>query len=84
MNNFASPSFWKAYEKLPKRIQILADKKFKIVKENPRHPSLHQKKVGDYWSVRIGKRHRAVAVEVENDLLWFWIGTHSGYDKLLK
>ena len=84
MNHFASPSFWKAYEKLPKQIQILADKKFKIVKENPRHPSLHQKQVGDYWSVRIGKRYRAVAVKMEKGLLWFWIGTHSGYDKLLK
>jgi mRNA-degrading endonuclease RelE of RelBE toxin-antitoxin system len=84
VNHFTSPSFWKEYEKLPKHIQELADKNFEILKENPMHPSLHLKKVGNYWSVRVGKKHRAVAIEMEEGLLWFWIGTHAGYDKLLK
>ena len=84
MNYFTSPSFWKEYEKLPKHIQELADKNFEILKENSMHPSLHLKKVGNYWSVRVGKKHRAVAIEMEEGLLWFWIGTHAEYDKLLK
>ena len=84
MNHFTSPSFWKEYKKLPKHIQELADKNFKILKENSMHPSLHLKKVWDYWSVRVGEKHRAVAIEMEEGLLWFWIGTHAGYDKLLK
>jgi hypothetical protein len=62
----------------------LADKNFEILKENSMHPSLHLKKVGNYWSVRVGKKHRAVAIEMEEGLLWFWIGTHAEYDKLLK
>ena len=69
---------------LPKHIQKLADKNFEILKENSMHPSLHIKKVGNYWSVRVGNKHRAVAIEVEEGLLWFWIGTHAEYDNFLK
>ena len=84
MIHFASPSFWSAYETLPSSVQCLADRNYAILKENPKHPSLHFKKVGRYWSVRIGIRYRALAVEVEDGLLWFWIGSHSQYDKLIK
>ncbi len=84
MNHFTSPSFWNDYEKLPKHIRELADKNFEILKENSMHPSLHLKKVGGYWSVRVGKKYRAVAIKMEEGLLWFWIGTHAEYDKLLK
>ena len=83
MRHYANPSFWECYEKLPKRIQDLADKNFALLKENPQHSSLHLKKVEQYWSVRVGKKYRALAVEMEERLLWFWIGTHAEYDKLL-
>ncbi len=81
MKHFASSSFWDNYEKLPRSIQELANRNFDLLKKNPRHPSLHVKKVGQYWSARVGKRHRALAVEIEDGLIWFWIGTHSDYDK---
>lgn len=84
MKHFTSPSFWELYERLPENIKELADKNYKLLKENPHHPSLHLKKVENYWSVRIGKRYRAIAVEVEMGLLWFWIGTHAEYDRFLK
>jgi len=74
MNHFTSPSFWKEYEKLPKHIQELADKSFDILKENSMHPSLHLKKVGNYWSVRVGKKHRAIAIEMEEEQIT--IGTY--------
>jgi hypothetical protein len=84
MRHFASPSFWKCYSDLPSSIQELADKNFDLLKANAHHPSLHLKKAGKYWSVRVGRKHRALAVEIEQDLLWFWIGTHTEYDKLVK
>lgn len=84
MIHFASPSFWSAYESLPTTVQRVADRNFEILKENPKHPSLHFKKIGRYWSVRAGIHYRALAVEVEDDLLWFWIGSHAQYDKLIK
>jgi hypothetical protein len=40
-----------------------------LLKENPRHPSLHLKKVGRFWSARVGSRYRALAVEVDAGLL---------------
>jgi hypothetical protein len=84
MKHLASSNFWELYEKLPAKIQELADKNFALLKANPRHPSLHMKKIGRYWSVRVGVKHRALGVEVENDILWFWIGTHADYDKTLE
>lgn len=83
MKHYASPSFWECYQGLPQEIQELADKNFQLLKENPQHPSLHFKKVEDYWSVRVGRRYRCVAVEVEQGLLWFWMGIHSEYDRLV-
>ena len=84
MIHFASPSFWSAYEALPASVQRAADKSYKILKNNPRYPSLHFKKIGRYWSVRVGIHYRALAVEVEDGLLWFWIGSHAQYDKLIQ
>jgi mRNA-degrading endonuclease RelE of RelBE toxin-antitoxin system len=84
MKHFASPSFWETYKELPDAIQELADKNFELLKVDPKHPSLHLKKVGNYWSVRVGKKYRALGVEIEEGLIWFWIGTHAEYDKLIR
>jgi len=84
MIHFASPSFWSAYESLPASVRRVADRNYKMLKENPKHPSLHFKKIGRYWSVRAGIHYRALAVEIESDLVWFWIGSHAEYDKLIK
>lgn len=81
MRHFTLPSFWEMYESLPASIQELADKNYELLKADPRHPSLQLKKVGKYWSVRVGIHYRAVAVEIEEGLLWFWIGTHAQFDR---
>ena len=47
----------------------LSDANYQLLKTDPRHPSLHFKKVGRYWSVRVGIRHRALAVEVDEGYL---------------
>ena len=84
MKHFANPSFWAAYENLPKSVRDIADKNYELLKTNPKHPSLHFKKIGSYWSVRVGLRYRALAVESDGDLIWFWVGSHAAYDKLIK
>ncbi|HYS45349.1 MAG TPA: hypothetical protein VEM35_02860 [Rhizomicrobium sp.] len=84
MKHFASDSFWSAYEKLPAHVRALADKNFARLKENPQHPSLHFKKAGRFWSVRIGIGYRALATEVDGGFLWGWIGTHAEYDQRIK
>ncbi len=84
MNHFTVPSFWSNYNALPQNIQKLSDEKFELLKQNPKHPSLHFKKINKYWSVRVGLNYRSLGIEVEEGILWFWIGNHSDYDKLIK
>jgi len=79
----ATPRFWRCYRQLTDEIQQLADRCFEVLRDDPRHPSLHFKKVGRFWSARIGLHFRALAVEQEGDLIWFWVGSHSEYDRLL-
>jgi len=83
MKHFASRRFWQAYDKLPVQIRELADKNFLLLKQNPAHPSLHFKKIGRFWSARVGLSYRALAVEQDSEtLVWFWIGSHAEYDRL--
>lgn len=84
MRHFADSAFWNCHRKLPPDVRKLADKNFKLLKENPDHPSLRLKKVRKYWSVRIGMQYRALGIESEEGLVWFWIGTHAEYDSLVK
>lgn len=76
--------FWRCYRSLPEEIRRLADKKFTLLKRNPKHPSLQFKKVGNFRSVRIGLTYRALAVEDGEDFVWVWIGTHDEYEELIK
>lgn len=61
----------------------MADQNYELLKSDPSHPSLHLKKVGQYWSVRVGKGYRALGVEVKDGISWVWIGIHAEYDKLI-
>ena len=83
MKHYASPRFWTLYRALPEDIQKLSDKNFQILKSDPRHPSLHFKKIGKLWSVRVGAHYRALAVEAEHGIYWIWIGTHAEYDRIV-
>lgn len=83
MRHQATPRFWQAYDELPAEIQQLADQNYELLKRDPRHPSLHFKKVGRFWSVRVGSHYRALAVQVDADMVWFWIGRHDEYERLI-
>lgn len=83
MKHFATPKFWACYRALPAEIQELADKNFALLRDNPQHPSLRLKKVGVFWSARVGLHYRVLAKERGEGLVWFWIGHHSEYDHIL-
>ncbi len=55
--------FWECYDKLSKAVQKTADQSYELLKKNSSHPSLHFKKVGRYWSVRVGQNYRALGTE---------------------
>lgn len=87
MRHVKTQRFSEAYEKLPASVQRSADQSYALLKTDPRHPSLHFKRLksgGPYWSARIGIHHRAIAREIDGDFLWGWIGTHAEYDRVIK
>ena len=83
MKHKASAAFWRAYDGLPVQVRRLADKNFALLKGDSAHPSLQFKKIGRFYSVRVGLRYRALAVESDDGLVWFWIGSHADYEKLI-
>jgi hypothetical protein len=83
LKHLASPEFWECYRKLPTPVRELADKNFELLRNNPQHPSLRFRRVGRFFSARVGLSYRALGVEVEDGVLWFWIGSHADYDKIV-
>lgn len=75
--------FWQCFDKLPESVQVIAKRNFQLLKKNPRHPSLNFKKVGKFWSARIGLNHRALAIEDGDDFIWVWLGTHDQYERII-
>ncbi|MDW7681963.1 MAG: hypothetical protein SCK70_15480 [bacterium] len=76
--------FWNCFKKLPTSIKNLAKENFKLLILNPRQPSLHFKKVGKFWSARVGLTYRALAIKDGHDFIWVWIGTHDEYEQMIE
>lgn len=83
MKHYASSAYWALYEALPANVRAVADKNFALLKTDPRHPSLHFKRIGSLWSVRVGDRYHALGAAVDDGIMWFWIGTHAEYDRIV-
>jgi hypothetical protein len=84
LKHVATRHFWLAYDALPASVRALADKNFALLKTNPSHSSIRLKQVGRFWSARVGLGYRALALESETGLVWFWIGSHAEYDQLVR
>ena len=83
MKHFANARFWRCYRALPAEIRALADRNYALLRSNQSHGSLHFKQVGGLWSVRVGLHYRALAAAADDDLVWFWVGSHAEYDRLV-
>ena len=84
MKHHASERFLRLCEGLPQAVREQADKSFALLKADPQHPSLHFKNVGRFWSARVDVRFRALAVRDGEELIWFWIGDHDAYERLIR
>lgn len=87
MKSQATPRFWAAYRALPSEVRGAAQKAYGLFRENPQHPGLQFKRVGDreaFYSVRITLGYRAVGLLESHEITGFWIGSHADYDRLLK
>ncbi len=86
MNSRTTKRFRQMLVKLPSNIQQQAKEAYKLFIENTHHPSLRFKKVhntASIYSVRININYRAVGVVENSVIVWFWIGPHTEYEKLL-
>ena len=83
MNHHTTTDFWECYARLSEAVQQVADRHYALLRADSRHPSLRFKKVRRLWSVRAGAGYRALAAEAPDGLVWFWIGPHDEYERLL-
>ena len=78
--------FWRLFSALPLDIQRDAKRAYRLFQNNPAHPSLKFKKLegeDDVYSARMGLGYRALAMVKKNRVVWYWIGNHSDYDRLV-
>jgi hypothetical protein len=83
VKHLANARFWQCYRALPVEIQALADRNYALLRSNPSHGSLHFKQIGALWSVRVGLHYRALATSAGDEVVWFWVGSHAEYDRLV-
>lgn len=84
MKSQTLPSFWETYARLGKSLRTRARKTFELWSENPFHPSLHFKCINaqeNIWAVRVSLGYRALGVMEADTVTWFWVGSHTEYEK---
>lgn len=87
MRSFTERGFWDAYRLLPAHVQQQARNSYRFFESNPNHPSLDFKRVSrrrPVYSARVSIDYRALGVLSEGDIVWFWIGSHQEYDRLIR
>lgn len=87
MKSRATARFWAAHRELPHEVRDAARKAYRLFHDDPRHSSLRFKKVHDrepIYSVRVASGYRALGLLENDEITWFWIGSHAEYDRILK
>jgi len=87
MTSRTTKAFRKLLNDLPERMQQQANVAYARWETDHYHPSLRFRQVHPskpYFSARINDDYRVLGFVKEDLITWFWIGTHSEYDNLLK
>lgn len=86
MKSHTTGQFREMFKRLPEQVRRRAREAYRKFEQDPFHPSLHFKRVHSslpVYSVRIGIGYRAVGIRKDSEMIWFWIGSHEDYDRLL-
>ena len=86
MNSRTTRQFRELLAALPRHVRQQAREAYRLFRDNSRHPGLHFKRVHDdppIFSARVGIGNRAVGVRDGDTIVWFWIGSHAEYDRLV-
>jgi hypothetical protein len=74
------------FSELPADVQRAARRSYELFRIDPSHPGLQFKKLegeDNIYSVRVGLKHRALAVMKKDRVVWYWIGSHADYDRIV-
>ena len=86
MKSRTTRAFRELLAELPERVQVQAREAYRLFTLDPVHPGLRFKQVHTpppTYSARVGIGYRAVGVSVAGEIVWYWIGSHADYDRLL-
>ena len=86
MKSRTTRRFRSSFTNLPPSVQQQTRQAYRLWLENPRHPSLRYKRLktaNPVYSVRIGGTYRALGVVEDDTIVWFWIGPHGEYDRVI-
>jgi mRNA-degrading endonuclease RelE of RelBE toxin-antitoxin system len=82
------PDFRRDLDRLPAEVRARAREAYRRFAADPAHPGLRFKRLHatlPLWSVRVSDSYRAVGIRKgESEIVWFFIGTHAEYEKLLR
>lgn len=87
MKSKATPKFWKLYYRLTPRERQRARKAYQLWTTHPEAPSLAFKRVSEQepiYSARVSDDYRVLGLLEGDTVIWFWIGPHDEYERLLK
>ena len=87
MKSVTTQRFRELFARAPDSVQTKIRAAYRLWAEIPSHPSLRFKKVHDrlpIYSVRVDLDWRAVGVLQEDTVVWFFVGSHAEYERLLK
>ena len=86
MKSLATKRFWSLFLALPVEVQQLATKTYSLWRLNPGHPSIRFRRLRDseLFTARVGDHYRALGRLQGDTIIWLWIGSHAGYDRIKK
>lgn len=86
MKSKAKPSFWQCFHALPEDVRRRAKRAYVLWSNDPAHPGIEFKRVSrnrPVYSARVDG-HRVVGLLEDDTVIWFWIGKHDEYERLLR
>ena len=86
MKSRTTERFRRALAGLPKEVQEQARAAYRQFILDPQHPGLRFKPVHPtqpVYSARVGRGYRALGILDGDTVIWYWIGSHAEYDRIL-
>lgn len=80
--------FVRAYGRLPASVQRKVKRAYALFRDNPSHPSLEFKPIRSraaqrLYSAKVDEQYRVLDTLADGQILWFWVGPHTEYDRLV-